>query len=149
VDEPEAFVARRIAALIADLQSDDEHRRWDAASDTKQMGPLAAPAVPALIKVLLERRPTEFNPYVRGMACDALGAIGTEASDAVSALVECTADEPGLVEESRWLRLRTAVAIYRITGDVEIVRRIAGELANDPERWLREKSGEWLRSTRP
>lgn len=143
MDDPEAFVARRLFELIADLGSDDESLRWDAAGDLKEMGPLADSAVPALIKVLRDRRPTEFNPYVRGMVCDALGAIGPEARDAVQALVECTANEPGLVEEARWLRLRAAVAIFKITGDAEIVRRVVGELVNDPEWWLREKAREW------
>ena len=146
MDELDSFVARRLADLIADLQSDDEEVRWDAASDIKDMGTAASAAVPFLVKVLLDRRPTEFNPYVRGIVADALGAIGSQARDSVSALIECTVDEPGLPEEVRWLRLRAAVAIYRITGDGKIVRSVAGQLANDPEWWLREKAGECLRT---
>jgi len=78
------------------------------------------------------------------MACDALGSIGSGAFDAVPALIECTANEPGLVEEARWLRLRAAVAICRITGDGKFARQVAGELADDPEEWLREKAVEWI-----
>jgi HEAT repeat protein len=148
VDDPEAFVERRLAALIADLQSTDEEIRWDAASDLREMGTAAAAAVPSLVKVLLDLRDSEINPYCRGMACDALGAIGLQARDAVPALVECTADETELVEESRWLRLRAAAAIFRITGDGEITRRVAGQLADDPEEWLREKAKESLEMLR-
>lgn len=144
MDDPDAFVERRLAELISDLESDDEGERWDAAGELKDMGPLAAPSVPALIKVLRNRRLTEFNAYVRGMACDALGAIGPEARDAVPTLIECTADEPGLSEEGRWLRLRAAVAIFKISGDAQVARRVAGELLSDSEEWLRVKARECL-----
>jgi len=49
VDDPESFVERRLAALVAGLQSNDEGVRWDAASDIKDMGPIAVAAVPAFI----------------------------------------------------------------------------------------------------
>ena len=145
MDDLDSFVARRLAHLIDDLESDADEVRWDAASDIKDMGTAAAAAVPFLVKVLLDRRPTEFDPYIRGMACDALRAIGPEAREAIPALIECTADEPGLPEESRWLRLRAAEAIFRISGEDDISRRVAVELANDPEEWLRKKAEECLK----
>jgi hypothetical protein len=36
------------------------------------------------------------------------------------------------------------VAIFKISGDGQIARKVAGQLANDPEEWLREKAGEFL-----
>jgi hypothetical protein len=79
------------------------------------------------------------------MVCDALASVGPEARDAVPAfLTECTADEPKLSEESRWLRLRAAVAIFRNSGDGEIARRVAGQLATDPEDWLRDHAAQSL-----
>jgi len=62
-------------------------------------------------------------------------------------LIECTADEPGLPEEGRWLRLRAAVAIFKISGDAEIARRVASELTDDAEEWLREKAAGFLPQT--
>jgi HEAT repeat protein len=138
VDDPEAFVERRIAALIADLESDDESLRWDAAGDIRDMGTAAAAAVPFLVKVLLDRRRTEFNFYARGMAADALGAIGPAALDAIPALIDCTRPDSELPEEGRWLRLRAAMAIFKIGGDPQVAQQVAGELLGDQEWWLRD-----------
>ena len=149
MDELESFVTQRLAVLIADLKSGDDDLAWDAAADLLPMGPAAAPAVPSLIKVLLARRRTEFNFYAKGMAADALGAIGPAARDAVPALLECTRPDPEFPEEGRWLRLRSAAAIFNISGDVLVARRVAGELTDDPEDWLRAHAANLLEKTRP
>ncbi len=144
MEEPEAFLERRLADLIADLKSDDEEVRWDAASDVKDMGTAAAAAVPALIELLLDRRIAEFTFYAKGMAADALGEIGPAARDAIPALLECTRPDSKLPEEGRWLRLRSAAAIFSISSDVLVVRRVVGELTDDPEDWLRAHAANLL-----
>jgi HEAT repeat protein len=138
MDELAAYVTDRLRDLIADLKSGDDDLVWEAAADLVPMGPAAVPAIPALIEVLLDRRRTEFNFYARGMAADALGAIGPAALDAIPALIECTRPDPEHPEEGRWLRLRSAAAIFRIGGDAQVAGMVAGELMDDPEWWLRE-----------
>ncbi|HEY1598855.1 MAG TPA: hypothetical protein VGG64_04590 [Pirellulales bacterium] len=144
MDELETYVADRLRDLMADLKSGDIDLAWESAADLMPMGPAAGPAVPALIEVLLDRRRTKFNFYARGMAADALGAIGPAAVATIPALIDCTQPEPEMVEEGRWLRLRAAAAIFRISGEVQVARQVAGELVDDPEWWLRDHAAKLL-----
>lgn len=143
MDDPDAFVARRLADLIADMAADDD-ARWDSAADLRDMGPLAVAAVPALVRAIHDRRATEFDPYARGMIADALGSIGPGAHEAIHALADCAMHESSHAEESRWLRLRAAVATFKISGDGQLARIVAAELLNDPQEWLRAKAAQCL-----
>lgn len=78
-----------------------------------ELGSQAKPAVPELIAVLNDaavdhgRRPYES---VRGMAADALGEIGPEASAAAESLLKATGDD------NSYLRLDAALALWKIAG---------------------------------
>jgi HEAT repeat protein len=148
MNELENYVADRLRDLIADLKSGDDDLAWDAAADLVPMGPAAEPAVPALIDVLRDRRHTQFSFYAKGMAADALGAIGPAAVATIPALMECTQADPELPEEGRWLRLRSASAIFRISGDPQLARQVAGDLMDDAEWWVREHAANLLENIR-
>lgn len=132
--------------LIAELECGDEERCWDAASEIIDIGPTARDAVPSLTWVLRGSNYSKISPYVAGMAADALGAIGPAASEAVESLELLANDQRNAAEEGRWLRLRSAAALWNITGDETIARRVANELSNDPDEWLSGHAVELLDS---
>jgi hypothetical protein len=70
-----------LARLVKRLRHRDPAVREDAAWDLAQMGPAAAPVVPALIKALYDP-----VPIVREWAAEALGCIGPAAAEAAPRL---------------------------------------------------------------
>ena len=81
-----AQIEKNIKAL-KNPDSDPTVKRL-AAEALRQIGPAAAPAVPALIETLKDTDPT-----AKWLAADALGAIGPAAAPAIPALVEVLKDK--------------------------------------------------------
>lgn len=108
--------SQAIPALTAALADNDRMVRFDAALALQEMGPEASNAVLALTREVANAGtgPTtnEFF-YNRAVAAVALGKIGPSASSALPAL------EAALHESNSYLRGQSAVAIWRITGDVD------------------------------
>ncbi|MGE0875656.1 MAG: HEAT repeat domain-containing protein [Burkholderiales bacterium] len=81
-----------LPVLIAQLDSADT--RSDALDGLRLLGPAAAPAVPALIAMLPDRRASTWD-----RAVEVLGCIGPPAKDAVPVLIEavqaCGVDQVG------------------------------------------------------
>ncbi len=77
--------AARINRQIADLQSHDLTRRWQAVYALGQAGPAAADAVEPLTAILANLAEHE---YVRGATAWALGRIGPRAEPAVPVLID-------------------------------------------------------------
>ena len=80
-----------IASLIAGLGHEDPWARNHVALALRDLGPAAAPAVPALIATL-----ADDNLSVRGAAVQALEAIGVAAKEAVEPLLLVAARDPCL-----------------------------------------------------
>jgi hypothetical protein len=79
--------AGAVPALVADLLSSSDDRRWRAARTLGRIGPGAAPAVPQLAAAL-----ADANALVRVHAARALGRIGPAARSAAPALQRTTGD---------------------------------------------------------
>jgi hypothetical protein len=105
-----------IPALTDALSDPDRMVRFDAALSLKEMGPAASNAVPALDRVVAY---TGTGPetnnlfFLRAAAAVALGKIGPAATNALLAL------QAALHESNAYLRGQSAVAIWRISGDVD------------------------------
>jgi hypothetical protein len=104
-----------IPALIGALGDQDRTVRLYAALSLKDMGAAASNAVPALAQVVAYvGLGAESNNlfFVRAAAAVALGKIGPAATNALPAL------QAALHESDGYLRGQSAVAIWRISGDV-------------------------------
>ena len=80
-----------IRSLIAGLGHEDSEVRNHAALTLRDLGPAAAPAVPALIVAL-----RDDDVSVRGATVQALEAIGAGAKEAVEPLLAVAAHDPFL-----------------------------------------------------
>jgi HEAT repeat protein len=110
-----------VVPALVEMLSDDPEQRQDLASEipfvsqiasevcdaVSLVGPLAAPAVPALIRLLENSE----NQDICWAAVDALGSIGPAASAAISILKKKTRHSNELVRE------RAGIAIRRIRGE--------------------------------
>lgn len=122
--------AAQAAPLLAELVEDPTS---GAARSLAQMGPAAAPAVPALTKAL-----ANSEVHVRQQAADALGRIGPTARPAVLALIAALKDQDA---EVRW---RAAVAIGQIgANDSGGVAALAA-LLKDNDAQVRDRVAEAL-----
>lgn len=70
------------------------------------------------------------------IAVQLLGDLGPLAAPAIPAIDHCLGLDGREYDLIRWLRLLTAEAKWRITGDPAIALAVATELLNDPEWWL-------------
>jgi transposase len=77
-----------ITELCKELGSDDTEIRREAFLALNQLGPAAAPAVPALISIL----ESSTDPARRAVAATILGHIGVAAEPALPALEQAIAD---------------------------------------------------------
>lgn len=105
-----------IPALISTLHDPDRLVRFDAALSLEEMGPAASGAVPSLTQmVAYVGTGAESNNLfpVRAVAAVALGKIGPAASNALPTL------RAALHESNAYLRGQSAVAVWRISGDVD------------------------------
>jgi hypothetical protein len=105
-----------IPALTDALTDKDRMVRFYAALSLEEMGPAASNAVPALTQVVAYTGTgPETNDlfYVRAVAAVTLGKIGPAATNALPVL------QAALHESNAYLRGQTAVAVWRISGDVD------------------------------
>jgi HEAT repeat protein len=102
------MIPRSIAVLTDALAEQDSQTRRLSAWTLGDLGPLAKPAVPALIRALDDR-----DPEVRREVAAALGQLGPEAKAAVKPLRDALND--------RNLRLHAAVALLQISPTDESV----------------------------
>jgi HEAT repeat protein len=111
-----AVANQAIPALTDALSDKDRMVRFDTALSLEEMGPAASNAVPALTRVVAYTGTgSETNDlfYLRAAAAVALGKIGPAATNALPAL------RAALHESDDYLRGQSAVAIWRISGDVD------------------------------
>lgn len=82
-----AVDARRLAELVAKLRVHDE--RKPAVDELKKLGPAAAPAIPALMELLLQRR---TDSHTAGAAREVLSTIGPVAIPNLTAALRDSTD---------------------------------------------------------
>jgi hypothetical protein len=87
-DAEELHEEATITELCKELGSDDTEIRREAFLALNQLGPAAAPAVPALISIL----ESSTDPARRAVAATILGHIGVAAEPALPALEQAIAD---------------------------------------------------------
>lgn len=105
-----------------------------------ELGPQAKPAKPELIAVLNDDavdRTLKPHESVRRRAAESLGKIGPDASAAIDHLVQAERDE------NPYLRLASALALWRIAGD-ETGVPVAVEAINDHDHFVRSHAATTL-----
>ncbi|MCB9871483.1 MAG: hypothetical protein H6837_16625 [Planctomycetes bacterium] len=80
----------------------------------------------------------------RVAACDVLAHIGQQAKPAFATLNDLLPLVESDRDIERWLALRAARAVWKITGDSSPAADVAGKLAEDEEAWLRIYAAELL-----
>jgi hypothetical protein len=129
-----------IPALTEVLSDSARMVRFDAALTLAEMGPDASNAVPALTKLLADSGRSgdpeiASIPYVQAVAANALGSIGPPAAAALPELGNA------LQATNPYLRGQAAVAIWRISGDVDttlpvLLREMPGEIQDSKWDWI-------------
>lgn len=140
------------------LRDSDRLVRQFGLTSAQRLGPGAASATNALIEIVQndqEGPETDEIPqiYLRMDACDALRAIGQDASEAIPHLLSVIANTDSSHEDESWLRLRAAQAHFAITSEIEPCLGIAVEMLDHvSEKRFTEDTSEdfdltfWLRS---
>jgi HEAT repeat protein len=105
------------------LENGGDSERCDAAERLKEMGPWAAPAVPALVNVV-KNDPYE---YARCEAAEALGEIGPKAAPAIPALATVLEED-----ESHYVPARAAETLGKI-GDPKAIPILIAALENEED----------------
>jgi len=78
-------------------------------------------------------------------ACDVLAHIGPKAKPALAILNDLLPLVESDWDSDRWLALRAARAVGKISGDSEPAMEVAARLAEDEEAWLRVHANDLLR----
>jgi hypothetical protein len=108
-----ADIKDAISGLIGALNDQSPMVRFFSAEALGYAGPEAEPAIPALILLLNDpKSAVRIDDDIRPTASKALGEIGPKAKAALPALRNL------LTNNDAYLRIVTAVAIWRIDGDV-------------------------------
>ncbi|GEM_PF-2565849 len=146
IESLEEFTVRKIAEHVAAIHYGDDEDRVEACAELRAMGAAAAEAIQPLLRLLVRPPDDEsgLDQFVRGMACDALGAIGDAAREALPMLHQYATDPSLASDEGRWTKLRAAAAIFKITGDDTIAKALLEELEHAPEEWLRHHAEKCL-----
>lgn len=101
------------------------------------------PALIALLREIGPESPAMHTAHAWGAAA-ALAAMGPAAQEAIPALRACL-DLDGSGDESiRLLRLSSAEAIWRISGDTQTPLRLATEMLADTESNIRSDAADLL-----
>ena len=77
-------------------------------------------------------------------ACEVLAHMGPQAKPALATLIDLLPLAESDRDSKRWLALRAARAVWKITGDSSPAAEVAGKLAEDDEAWLRIHAAELL-----
>lgn len=127
---------RRIDALIAVLHDPDEMDAYDRAFSLVGSDPLA---------IADELLPPDFAlAYQRQeLSCNELADLGSEATHAVPALLQCAKDKGDDIT-AKSMRLAAVSAIWRITNDPSMTVALAEKLLLDDECWFRRQVCEFL-----
>ncbi len=94
------------------------------------MGPVAKPAVPALLGAIEDE-----NAWVRDGAAEALGKTRDTSPEVVAALARACEDE------NNWVRYMAVSALRRATEDPEILVPAAIKLLHVPDTFARDRGG--------
>jgi HEAT repeat protein len=111
-----------VTRLIAALGSAEAAERWQAARTLADIGPAAAPALPALVAVV-----TDAEPRVRGHAARALGMIQDKSARTIGGLAKLVADPDPLV------RRAAIMAIGRLQPSAEVTTPLLIEALEDAD----------------
>ena len=126
------LVLLAIQSLVQTLDDDDETVRLTVLNTLNNLGTAAAPATPALVKILADSQ----DIIERGFAALALGSIGPTAEEAVPQLLTCL-QEPGDSAARIYFRLRVADALWQISGEADHLLAMGSKAIRSPEWWLR------------
>ncbi len=77
-------------------------------------------------------------------AIDVLAHMGPQAKPALTTLIDLLPLVVSDRDNNRWLALRAARAIWKVTGDSELAAEVAGRLAEDDQFWLAIYANELL-----
>ncbi len=105
------------------LENGGDSERCDAAERLKEMGPCAAPALPALVNAVKN----DSYEFARCNAAEALGKIGPEAAPAIPALATALEED-----ESHYVPARAAEALGKI-GDPKAVPILIAALEREDD----------------
>ncbi len=112
-----------LPAFTAILENGTDDQRCDAAERLKEMGPWAAPAVPALVNAVKN----DSYEYARCNAAEALGEIGPEAVSAIPALATALEED-----DSDYVAARAVEALGKI-GDPKAIPVLITALENEDD----------------
>jgi len=124
--------ALAIRSLLQALDDEEQAVRLEVLNALQNLGAAAAPATPALIEVLTGND----DMLARGMAADALGAIGPSAGEAAPKLLQ-RLQKRGNDALATYFRLRIARALWRISGEPDHLLATGLEAIRSPEWWRR------------
>ena len=108
---------------------------WRLTCAFRALGPIAAPAVPALIALLQPSEPE----WIRSQAAASLGFIGPVAQAAVPALIAALGDKDNLS-----VRMNSIGALHRIGGDSSVLVHVFTASLDDPRADVRIWAGTGL-----
>ena len=142
LDTLPTVAALAVPELIEATADEDEPMRWAVLGCLEKSGSAAAPAIPTLVRILQGDGPDGGDTLVRGLAADALGAIGEKAQEAAYYLLECL-QEPGDDTETTYFHLQVARALWMIEGEPEHTLTRAVPLLQHPSCRMRARAA-WL-----
>lgn len=112
------------------LDKDEVVRNW-ALKLIQTLGKDAQPAIPALVE-MVKQIPVTMGSEIpdiqlRADACDLLADFGSSAASAAKTL-QLICDERIDAEDNRYLRLRAARALYKVSGNVKPALKVVSEI---------------------
>lgn len=130
-----------LLGVLADPSSFTGDEDMDLVRDSALCGLLQFPKLPErtieiMLAILADMGDSELVLTRKMAACDVLGHMGQQADASLTTLNDLLPLAESERDFERWLALRAAKAIWKITGDSERVLEAAEKLTEDEQFWL-------------
>lgn len=134
----------RISALLgvlADPSSFTGDEDMDLVRDSALCALLQFPKLPErtveiVLSILADNHDSDLTLTRKMAACDVLGHMGQQAESSLPTLYDLLPLAESKHDFKRWLAVRAAKAIWKITGDSEPALEVAARLTEDAQFWL-------------